>query len=124
MLCLYTVSDLIGRFSTLLLTKKKIKNKQIIIASLLRMILIYTSLMIGMQESPKWLFDADWFKIINNFLIGFGNGFLGSLLMILGPQRVSNYDSERAGQIMAFHMTLGRGLGSMISGVGLYQVFK
>lgn len=43
--------------------------------------------------------------------------------MIVGPYRVSNVESERAGQIMAFHMTLGRALGSMISGIGLYNIF-
>lgn len=44
--------------------------------------------------------------------------------MIMGPYKVSSAESERAGQIMAFHMTLGRGLGSMVGLVGFYQVFK
>ena len=52
------------------------------------------------------------------------SGILGTLLMILGPYKVSNAESERAGQIMAFHMTLGRGLGAMIGLIGFYQVFK
>jgi hypothetical protein len=80
--------------------------------------------MIGTNNDPKWLFDSDWFKIWNTFFLGLGNGLLGTLLMIIGPYKVSNNESERAGQIMAFHMTLGRGLGSMISGIGLYQIFK
>jgi len=53
--------------------------------------------MIGFNEQPKWLFDSDWFKILNTFLIGLGNGLLGTLLMILGPYKVSSGESERAG---------------------------
>lgn len=53
--------------------------------------------MIGFSESPKWLFDSDWFKILNTVLLGLGNGFLGTLLMVLGPYKVSNGESERAG---------------------------
>jgi ABC-type bacteriocin/lantibiotic exporter with double-glycine peptidase domain len=80
--------------------------------------------MIGFSEDPKWLFDSDWFKILNTLILGLGNGLCGTLLMIMGPYKVSSADSERAGQIMAFHMTLGRGLGSMVGVIGFYQVFK
>lgn len=80
--------------------------------------------MIGFNESPTWLFDSDWFKILNIVVLGLGNGLLGTMLMMLGPYKVSFGESERAGQIMAFHMTLGRGLGSMVGMIGFYQVFK
>lgn len=56
--------------------------------------------------------------------MGYGNGFLGTLLMVLGPLKVYSGESERAGQIMAFHMSLGRGMGSLIGLIGFYQVFK
>jgi equilibrative nucleoside transporter 1/2/3 len=88
------------------------------------MIQIYTSLMIGFSENPRWLFNSDLFKILNIIVLGFGNGFLGTLLMVLGPVKVQNSESERAGQIMAFHMSLGRGMGSLIGLVGFYQIFK
>ena len=80
--------------------------------------------MIGFSENPQWLFNSDWFKLLNTGLLGLGNGLLGTLLMIMGPHKVSCGESERAGQIMAFHMTLGRGLGSMVGMIGFYQVFK
>jgi ABC-type bacteriocin/lantibiotic exporter with double-glycine peptidase domain len=80
--------------------------------------------MIGFTEDPQWLFGSDWFKILNTLVLGFGNGFLGTILMVMGPYKVSSADSERAGQIMAFHMSLGRGLGSLIGLIGFYQVFK
>ncbi len=53
--------------------------------------------MIGFNNEPKWLFDSDWFKILNTFWLGLGNGVLGTLIMILGPYKVSNSESERAG---------------------------
>jgi len=38
-----------------------------------------------MNRGPSWLFGADWFKLLNACLIGFGNGALAVILMILGP---------------------------------------
>ncbi|CDW71661.1 equilibrative nucleoside transporter [Stylonychia lemnae] len=102
MLSLYSIADIAGRFFTKYLSTKPSR----------------------FNEDPKELFDSDWFKIINILFIGFGNGFLGTILMMIGPYKVSNMESERAGQIMALFMTVGRGVGSMISGVGLYNTFK
>lgn len=53
--------------------------------------------MIGFQDEPRWLFDSDWFKIINVLTLGLGNGLLGTLLMIMGPYKVNSGESERAG---------------------------
>jgi len=58
---------------------------------------IYTSVQIGYVSAPLWLYDSDWFKIINTLLLGLGNGVLGTMLMIIGPYKVSSADSERAG---------------------------
>jgi hypothetical protein len=66
------------------------------------------------------LFGSDLFKIMNAFWLGFGNGLLGTFLMIIGPQRVDKHDSEKAGFIMAFYLTLGRSFGSAISGMSLH----
>lgn len=100
MLSLFSLSDIIGRFSIEYYLKHdpKSKLKHILVASFVRIILIYTSLMIGFRETPHWLWqDSDTIKIINAALIGLGNGFLGTLLMILGPYKVPNNESERAG---------------------------
>jgi hypothetical protein len=80
--------------------------------------------MIGFNERPGSVYDTDWFKTLNTVFLGMGNGLLGTMLMIMGPYKVSSSEAERAGQIMAFHMTLGRGLGSMVGLIGFYQVFK
>jgi len=97
MLALFSMSELIGRFATKYLPAKATSRKGIIVASLLRAVCIYTSIMIGIDHEPKEIFDTNWFKIINTTFIGFSNGFLGTLLMIIGPYKVSNQESERAG---------------------------
>lgn len=96
MLALFSASELLGRFGTNYLSANT-SRLAIILASFIRMGCIYTSIMIGFNEEPKWLFDADWFKLINTFIIGFGNGFLATILMMIGPYKVSNMESERAG---------------------------
>ncbi len=97
MLALFSMSELLGRFATKYLPAKATSRRGIIISSLLRSVCIYTSIMIGISHEPTYIFDADWFKILNTLFIGFGNGFLGTLLMIVGPYKVSNVESERAG---------------------------
>lgn len=42
-------------------------------------------MMIGLNREPYWLFNSDYFKIMNTFVLGFGNGFLGTFLMMIGP---------------------------------------
>ena len=96
MLSLYSFSDILGRFATSYISHKP-SRFMIILFSFIRVACIFTSMMIGFNEEPRDLFDADWFKIINTILIGFGNGFLGTILMIIGPYKVSNIESERAG---------------------------
>lgn len=119
----YTVFDVAGRFFTSLF--KTVPRKRFLVSlSYLRLIFIFTSLMIGLNKNPTWLFGSDWFKLLNSILIGFGNGVLGTFIMIKGATIVSRKESETAGFIMAFHMTLGRGLGSLISGIGLMNYFK
>ena len=65
--------------------------------SIARCLQIYTSVQIGYASDPKWLYDSDWFKIMNTMFLGIGNGVLGTMLMIIGPYKVSATDSERAG---------------------------
>ena len=44
-----------------------------------------------------YMIQTDWFKIVNTLLLGLGNGVLGTMLMIIGPYKVTSADSERAG---------------------------
>ena len=86
---LFSAADIAGRFFTKF-KGLKLKKSFILVSSLVRLLTVYTSLMIGFNEEPKFIFDSDWFKILNTLMIGFGNGFLGTLLMMIGPYKVSN----------------------------------
>ena len=99
MLSIFSVAELAGRLvATYLAENKRLKNLNYLpLFSSIRFIQIYTLLMIGFSEKPRWLFGSDWFKILNTFLLGLGNGALGTLLMIIGPYKVSSNDSEKAG---------------------------
>ena len=80
----FTISEVIGRFMTI--PFKKSPNRWVIVSlSILRIGLIYTSIMIGLDRKPRDIFGEDWFKLTNACMIGFGNGLLGTFLMILNP---------------------------------------
>lgn len=96
MMTLYALADIAGRFlSTLLSHRKPAANLSLILVglSLLRTVQIYTSLKIGFSEA----YDSDFLKILNTVVLGMGNGFLGTMLMIMGPYKVSSAEAERAG---------------------------
>jgi hypothetical protein len=57
----------------------------------MRLVQIYTSLMIGFNSaspSLSFIIQSDFFKLFNTAALGYGNGFLGTLLMVLGPHKV------------------------------------
>ena len=91
MLSLFSVSDILGRFLTKYVNTDHSKARcVIVIISLLRAICIYTSLQIGFNEEKDSILNTDWFKILNTLILGLGNGFLGTILMMMGPYRVTN----------------------------------
>lgn len=85
MIASYTIADVIGRFASSYFRNLKASREIIIFFAYFRVIFIWTSIMIGLEKWPHWLFGSDIFKLSNTFLLGFGNGLLGTFLMILGP---------------------------------------
>lgn len=92
--------------------------------TILRVFFIMNSILIGINVHPDGLLANNLFILANSFLIGFGNGLLGTYLMICGPKRVTRSEQEIAGIIMAFHLTVGRSMGSFISSVAVKQLFE
>ena len=43
---------------------------------------------IAFELYPKFIFDADWFKLLNLALFAFTNGWLSSLCVIMTPEYV------------------------------------
>ena len=65
-----------------------VKRKTALLMSAARTIFLATFLAVAFECSPAWLFQADWFKILNDTLCAFTNGFVGTLCAVKAPQTV------------------------------------
>ena len=81
---LFDVGDSIGRFSGGIACMM-LKPKATVIGSFGRIIFFATYFLIMFNVKPTWLFDADWFKLLNTLLFGVTNGYFSTLCAILGP---------------------------------------
>ncbi|KAJ3615052.1 hypothetical protein NHX12_018620 [Muraenolepis orangiensis] len=61
------------------------------------------------------LFLHDGWFILFMVVFAFSNGYLASLCMCFGPQKVAQHEAETAGAIMAFFLSLGLALGAAVS---------
>uniref|UniRef100_A0A3P8XI17 Solute carrier family 29 member 1a n=1 Tax=Esox lucius TaxID=8010 RepID=A0A3P8XI17_ESOLU len=61
------------------------------------------------------IFEHDAWYIVFIILFSFSNGYLASLCMCFGPKKVAQHESETAGAIMAFFLSLGLALGAALS---------
>jgi hypothetical protein len=67
-----------------------------------------------------YLQQASWYSLLNLVVLGFSNGIVGTMEMIQGTMNTK--DVEVAGYIMAFHLTLGLALGSILATLLSYVV--
>ena len=61
------------------------------------------------------VFDSDAYPVIFNVLFSVSNGYLASLCMMYGPERAPEGMMETAGATMQLFLTIGLGLGSLLS---------
>jgi len=61
------------------------------------------------------VFDSDVYPIVFNVLFSISNGYLASLCMMYGPERAPEGMMETAGATMQLFLTIGLGLGSVLS---------
>ncbi|KAG5831484.1 equilibrative nucleoside transporter 1a [Anguilla anguilla] len=61
------------------------------------------------------VFEHDAWYILFMVLFAFSNGYLASLCMCFGPKKVAGHESETAGAVMAFFLSLGLALGAAMS---------
>lgn len=121
MLFFFNVADTIGRTATsyiLLVTPERM-----FVASIARFIFILSFCLIGHRVSDSY-FVHDWWIILNIILFGITNGYLCSLAMIYGPQDEYFKEEEResAGKMMAFYLTAGIFIGSLLAQAIMSQV--
>jgi hypothetical protein len=120
MITCFNVFDTVGRFAGgkfHLLTPNTV-----FILSSLRLIFIPLFVLVQLNSSPTWIFQSDWFRILNMALFSITNGYNSTLLMIYGPSLVKDADKERAGLIMSFHLVGGIFLGSLIASFAMDKI--
>ena len=81
---IFNSSDLTGRYiggSSC----ADLKRKTVLFMAAFRTIFILTFLLVAFEVSPVWLFQADWFKILNYALFSFTNGYTSTLCAIKAP---------------------------------------
>ena len=54
----------------------------------LRTLFIATFLLVAFEVAPSWLFQADWFKVLNFAIFAFTNGYTSTLCAVKAPQTV------------------------------------
>ena len=82
-IAVFNTCDTIGRF----LTGSFLGCNRKLMLSLcyIRTILLVTTVLCAYKASPAWLFDADWFRMVNCILMGITNGLFGSVAVVFIP---------------------------------------
>jgi equilibrative nucleoside transporter 1/2/3 len=116
---LFNLWDLIGRSSTSCLPwpNTTLGMRVLVVVCLLRIAFIPLFLLCNIQ--PRFhlpvLIQNDYVPIIAICLFGLSNGYLVTTCMIIAPKRVDNEDIEMTGSVMSFFMSVGLGLGALLS---------
>lgn len=87
-----------------------------------RIIFIATGVMVQKSLTPAWLFQSDWFRILNIWLFAATNGYNVGIVMLLGPKQVEARDKERAGMLMNFHLVGGVVVGAIFAALIMSRV--
>jgi len=81
---IFNVFDTVGRYCGSM-DFFDLSTRWININAFARVIFILTFLMTDFVVSPKWVWDADWFKITNLVLFAFSNGYISTLCAVKAP---------------------------------------
>jgi hypothetical protein len=85
---LFNVSDTSGR---VLAGKFDLAREKVVFWSYFRVLFIATFLLTDFKAAPRWLWDTDWFKILNLVAFAMSNGYLATLCAIKAPGTVKEH---------------------------------
>lgn len=106
----YNLFDLVGKCLTAVYL---LENAKVAIgASFAR--LLFLPLFYGCLHGPK-LFQTEFPVTLLTCLLGLTNGYLTSVLMILGPKTVQLQHAETAGIVLVLFLVVGLAIGSVVS---------
>lgn len=120
MITCFNLFDTIGRFAGGYI--QLFTPKTVFILTVVRLIFIPTFVLIQLNANPAWIFQSDWFRILNMALFALTNGYNSTLLMIYGPTLARDVDKERAGLFMSFHLVGGIFIGALIASFAMDKV--
>jgi len=115
---LFNIFDTVGRYCggkpALDLSIRKVNW-----GTISRVLFIATFLLTDFECAPQWLWNTDWFKILNLFLFAFTNGYLSTLCAIKSPGTVKESRRAIVGGYIGMFISLGCLLGSLLqTGMG------
>ncbi|XP_037127641.1 equilibrative nucleoside transporter 3 [Syngnathus acus] len=122
---LYNVADFCGRQSTAWLQLPGPTSRLLPTLVVCRSVLVPLIIFCNYQPRDHLhivLFTHDVYPIIFNCLLGFTNGYLGTLPMIYGPKVVPRELAEATGVVMTFFLSLGLTVGSVMSLVIVHAI--
>ena len=109
-LTLYNIWDTVGR-SAASWKCSQISTRWVLIGSYLRIIFVPIFFLIAFEVGPSWLFNSDWFKIVNLSIFALTNGWLSSLCAIMAPDAVKQSERGDIGALISPVLLAGITLG-------------
>ena len=122
-LLMFNLLDTIGRFCGGM-ESFSLGNRTITILTWARFLCVGTFLLIAFEVKPVWLFDADWFKVINLAVFAFGDGHLGTVCSVKAPQTVEGERKGQVGTLISIGVSLGILTGSTLAATAMAQIVK
>ncbi|XP_053548003.1 equilibrative nucleoside transporter 3 [Bombina bombina] len=122
---MYNFADFCGRQITTWIQSPGPNSKLLPALVLLRTLFIPMFMFSNYQPRKhiyKVIFQSDVYPVIFISLLGFSNGYLGTLSMVYGPKVVSKELAEGTAVVMSFFLSLGLAVGSAFSAVIVHLI--
>lgn len=120
MITAFNLFDTIGRFAGGYI--QIFTPNTVFLLTTFRLVFIPLFVLIQLEANPAWIFQSDWFRILNMALFAITNGYNSTLCMIYGPTLADEANKERAGLIMNFHLVGGIFAGSLIASFAMDKI--
>lgn len=109
LITVYNVADFMGKSLTAIYVPRSIKKATL--ASISR--LLFYPLFTACLHGPRWL-KVEIPVVFLTFMLGLTNGYLTSVLMILGPKTVSESEAELSAIVLVVFLGIGLVSGSVL----------
>ena len=91
-----------------------LKIRNVKVGSYARLVFVATFLLTDFEAPPQWLWNVDWFKVLNLVLFAFSNGYIGTLCAVKVPGTVKESRRAIVGAYIGTSISIGILLGSIL----------